>query len=272
MTGAADGSTPPAAAWQPLTFGGVAAFAGARLARLLVVELLVAVAFSATLVWFLGRSYPPVILQAIRKMPNTARVTAGQLQGVSQTLISESKFLAIAVTPEPGSEIGQGADLQIQLRPTDLCVGSVYKPDWGWEFDYGTATTIDLSRSNLEPWWGAWQPVVWTGVALGVIVLLMAAWLVVAAAYMMPAMFVAWYADRSLSWGGAWRLSSAALMPGTLLMAAAVLSYGWHAIDLLGLSLSLVAHFTMGWVYLVGGVIAAPRLFPVADKHNPFAA
>ncbi|MGA2177637.1 MAG: hypothetical protein ABSH38_21895 [Verrucomicrobiota bacterium] len=272
MNSAADGSAPPAPAWQPLTFGGVAAFAGARLGRLLVVELLAAVVFSAAVVWFLQRSYSPIILQAIQKMPETARLAGGQLQGVPGALISESKFLAIAVTPEPGREIGQGADLQIQLRPADLCVGSVFQPDWGWQFDYGTGTTLDLSRTHLEPWWGAWQPVLWTGLGVALVLLLFAAWWAMATVYVAPAMFLGWFADRNLSWVGAWRLASAALMPGALLMAAAVFSYAWHTIDLLGLSFFFTAHLIIGWVYLVGGVCAAPRLFPRNTKQNPFAS
>ncbi len=272
MNPGADGSALPPAAWQPLTFGGVAAFAGARLGRLLLVELLAAAAFSAAVVWFLQRSYSPVILQAIQKMPPTARVAAGQLQGVPGTLISESQFLAIAVTPQPGSDIGQGADLQIQLRPTDFCVGSVFQPDWGWEFDYGPGTKLDLSRTNLEPWWGAWQPVLWTGVGLALVLLLLVTWWVMAAVYMAPGMFLAWFADRKLSWSGAWRLASAALMPGALLMAVAVVSYACQAADLLGLSFFFVAHLIIGWVYLVGGAWASPRLFADAAKRNPFSA
>ena len=81
-----------------------------------------------------------------------------------------------------------------------------------------------------------------------------------------------WFADRNLSWVGAWRLASAALMPGALLMAAAVFSYAWHTIDLLGLSFFFTAHLIIGWVYLVGGVCAAPRLFPRNTKQNPFAS
>jgi hypothetical protein len=268
----ADGSAPPPAAWQPLTFGGVAAFAGARLGRLLVVQLLTAVFFSATLIWFLQRSYSPIILQAIQKMPESVRLAGGRLQGVPRTLISESRFLAIALTPESGGEIGQGADLQVQLRPTDFCLSSIFQPDWGWEFAYGADTTLDLSRTSLEPWWGAWQPVLWTGLGLALLLFLFVIWWVMATLYMAPAIFVAWFADRNLSWTGAWRLASAALLPGALLMALAIFSYACQAIDLLGLSFFFIAHLIIGWVYLVGGACASPRLFTGAAKQNPFSS
>jgi len=272
MNAPAEDCSPPARAWQPLTFGGVAAFAQARLRRLLAAQLLVAVVFSASVVWFLQRNYWPVVHQAIEKMPETARIFRGQLQGVPRPLISESKFLALAVTPAPGREIGQGADLLIQLRQSDFRTVSVFQPDWGWEFDYGAGTTLDLSRSRLEPWWEAWQPVILTAVGMVLLLLLLAGWWVTAAFYMIAAVLLAWFADRSLPWRAAWRLSSAALLPGALLLSAAVFSYAWHAIDLLGLSCLFVAHLLMGWVYLAGSVCAAPRLLAAGATRNPFSA
>jgi hypothetical protein len=272
MNPAAEVSAAPATAWQPLTFAGVAAFAEARLGRLLAAELLVAVVLSGVVVWFLHRGYSPVVLQAIEKMPDTARIVRGQLQGVRGAVLSESKFLAIAVTPEAEREIGQGADLQVQLRQTDFCIGSVFRPDWGLEFEYGAGTSVELSRKRLEPWWEAWQPVCWTTVGLALVIVVLAAWWLVAALYTPAAMFIAWFSDRRLSWKGTWQISSAALMPGALLMAAALFSYGWRAIDLLGLSIFFVAHFIMAWVYVAGGVCAAPRLSCAAAKRNPFSA
>jgi hypothetical protein len=239
---------------------------------LLVVELLAAVVVSASVVWFMHRSYSPVILQAVDKIPETARIVRGRLEGVPSSLIFESKFLAIAVTPDSDHEIGQGADLQIQFRQTDFCLNSVFRSDWGLEFDYGTETSLDLGRSRLEPWWGAWQPVVWTAIGVALVPALLLLWALVAAVYMVPAWALAWFGDRSLSWTGAWRLCSAALMPGSLLLASAILSYGWRALDLLGLSLFYLAHLIMGWVYLVGGVRATPRLFAETSKQNPFSA
>ena len=67
-------------------------------------------------------------------MPESARVEDGKLQGVTNNLISESKLLAIAVTPETSEEIGQGADVQFQVRQTDFCVSSIFQPDWGMVF------------------------------------------------------------------------------------------------------------------------------------------
>jgi len=272
MSHAAEGSSPPAAAWQPLTFGGVAAFASARLGRLMLVGFLAAVVFGAGLVWFLQRDYCPVIFQAVQKMPETARVAAGRLQGVPNTLISESKLLAIAVTPESAADIGQGADVQFQLRQTDFCIGSIFRPDWGLEFDYGRGAALNLSRSSLEPWWGAWQPVLLTAAGAGAVMLILASWTVLSTIYMAPAKFIAWYADRDLSWSGAWRLCFASMAPGALVLAFGLFLYGMQMIELLQLSFFYAAHLVMGWIYATGAVWVSPRLFPRVERKNPFAA
>jgi hypothetical protein len=253
-----------------LTFGGVAAFAGARLGRLLAAELAAAIMVAACAVWFLHRAYCPVILQAIQKMPDTARVAQGALQGVPDTLIAESKFLAIAATPQSGGAIGQDADLQIELRQNDFCAGSVFWPDWGWDFHYRRGLVFNLARSNLEPWWSAWQPVLLIATGATTVLCLLLAWTVLASIYMAPAKFIAWFADRYLSWGGAWRLASAALLPGAIMLTGAMVLYGWSVIDLVGLSFFVGLHIILGWVYLVGASCKVTRLFPAASKHNPF--
>jgi hypothetical protein len=271
MTGPADGPSPPPAAWQPLTFGGVAAFASAGLGRLLLLALLASAIFGGGLVWLIARDYCPVVLQAIQKMPESARVVNGKLQGVTNGLSSETKLLAIAVTPESASEIGQGADVQFQVRQTDFCVSSIFRPDWGLEFDYDRRAALNLGRSALEPWWSAWQPVLLAGAGVATVVAILASWVVLAAIYMAPAKFAAWFADRNLSWTGAWRVCFAAMTPGSLLMTFAVLLYGWQAIDLVKLSFFWLAHLVIGWIYVGGGVWARPRLFPRLTERNPFA-
>jgi hypothetical protein len=261
----------PPAAWQPLTFGGVAAFATGRTGRLLALELTVAVAVAVCAVWFLHRAYCPVILQAIQKMPDTARVAQGRLQGVPDTLIAESRFLAIAAMPQAGGEIGQDADLQIKLRQNDFCAGSIFWPDWGLDLPYGRDAAINLGRSNLEPWWSAWQPVLLAAAGTAVVLFLLASWAVLASIYMALAKLIALFADRYLTWPGAWRLSAAALMPGAIVLAGGLILYGWSVIDLVGLSFLFIIHFIVGWVYLVGASCGASRLFPSQVKRNPFA-
>jgi hypothetical protein len=270
MNESAEGAEATPTAWQPFTFGGVAAFAGARMRRLLVAELAAALMAAVCLVWFLHRAYCPVILQAIQKMPDTARLAGGALQGVPETMIAESKFLAIAAKPRSGGDIGQDADLQVELRRNDFCAGSVFWPDWGLDFPYRQDIVVNLARSNLEPWWSAWQPVLLLAAGAATVLFLLLSWAVLASIYTAPAKFVAWYADRYLTWGGAWRMASAALMPGALTLTGAIILYSWSVIDLVGLSFFVALHVILGWVYVVGGSCKVSRLFPSDSKRNPF--
>lgn len=271
MSGAVDGADPLRPAWQPFTFGGLAAFARARLGRLLLAELLAALVSGGCVVFFLQWAYVPIIAQTIQKMPETARISRGHLVGIGAPIITESKLLAIAFTPETSEPIGQSADVQVQFRFSNFRIGTVFRPDWGWESDYWPGA-LELSRSNLEPWWGAWHPVLLTLAGLITIVLLFGIWALLAAIYTLLAKFMAWYGDRQLLWGGAWCLCSAALLPGAILMCLAILLYAWQVADLVGFAFLLVAHFVVGWVYVVGGALACPREFLNPIKHNPFVS
>lgn len=270
MSGAADGATPSRAAWQPFTFGGLTAFARAPLGRLLLVELATAILVGASVVYFLHRAWSPVILQSIQQMPESAKIAGGRLTGVDETLIAGTKLFAIAVTPESSEQIGQSADVQVQFRPADFRIGSVFCPDWGWEFEYGPKVSLPLGRPNLEPWWGAWQPVLLTGAGLAVVVLLFGIWAMLALIYTLPAKCIAWLANRQLSWLGGWRLGSAALLPGAILMGAALLLYAGQVVDMIGLASFFVTHLIIGWIYVLGGVWACPPLFSDILKQNPF--
>jgi hypothetical protein len=272
MSEAVDGATTFRPAWQPFTFGGVAAFSQGRAGRLLLAELVAALLISGSVVGFLQRAYAPVILQAIQEMPETAKIANGRLTGVSATIIAETKLLAIAVTPEQTGSIGQSADVQIQFRPSNLRVGTVFRPDWGWEFDYGPGATLDLTRAALEPWWGAWRPVWLAAAGVAVLAMMFINWALLALIYTPAARLLAWFADCELSWGGAWRVSSAALLPGGLLMGVGIFLYGAQSIDLVGLAFFFVTHFLVGWIYVAGGALACPRLQLDTAARNPFVS
>ena len=117
---ASEGANTPPAAWQPFTFGGVAAFATARAGRVFAFELATAMMTAVCAMWFLHRAYCPVILQAIQTMPDTARVAQGALQGVTNTVIAESKFLGIAARPQPGEQIGDLFRVVDHWRPSTV--------------------------------------------------------------------------------------------------------------------------------------------------------
>jgi hypothetical protein len=272
MSDGADGAVTSPPAWQPFTFGGVAAFARARVGRLLLAEAVAALLLGAICVGFLQHAFVPVIFQAIEEMPEGAKIAGGRLSGVNTTIISATRHLGLAVTPEPRADIGQSSDIQFQFRPSNFRVGSVFRPDWGWEFGYDPAITLDLSRANLEPWWGAWRPVCLAVAGVSVVVGLLIIWAALALIYTVPVKLLAWFADRDLTWNGAWQLSAAGLLPGACLLGLAIFLYGTQSIDVIALGFFYMTHFVSGWIYAVGGTLACPRLERLVPPPNPFGS
>jgi len=60
-------------------------------------------------------------------------------------------------------------------------------------------------------------------------------------------------------------------MPGSLLLALAILLYDFCLFDLVQLSFAFGMHFVIGWIYLFISLLFLKRTAP-ADKVNPFAA
>jgi hypothetical protein len=249
----------------------VAAFAGAPWFRLFLLQVVVAALSAASLVWFLAHCYRPVITQAVETLPSAAGVTNGQLQGFSDVLNSETKFLSIAIAQDEDADIGQIADLQITLRRDHTAVSSLLSSALGSvEFAYGTNSALDLSRAHLEPLWGAWQQVTLAAIGMATVIFLLLLWSALAVIYAPAAKFVAWFCDRKLSWPQAWRLASAALLPGAMLLDLGILLYGWQRVDIFGLAFLFISHFFVGWIYLLAAPVFAPRQSPLPTGPNPF--
>src|SRR5690348_5920625 len=118
-------------AWQPLSFGGVAAFARASLSRLFVVELLVALLVGASVVWFAAKNYSPVILGAIQKMPEQARIENGSLTNLPSQVLSENQLLSLAVDLEESGKFGQSAEVQFELHSDNFRACSLLRSLFG---------------------------------------------------------------------------------------------------------------------------------------------
>ena len=213
---------------------------------------------------------PPSSRKRSKKCPKGASLAGGQLAGLPGVQISETKLLSIAITADEDAELDQSADLQIVLRRDHLEISSILSSALGSvEFDYDSQSALDLSRSHLEPWWGAWRPVVLVAAGLAVVVWLLLVWTVLAWIYAPAAKLVAWFCDRQLSWPGAWRLACAALLPGAVLLALGLVLYGWQMVDVFGLGYFGTVHFLVGWVYLLAAPVFAPRLSSAQHNTQP---
>jgi hypothetical protein len=102
---------------------------------------------------------------------------------------------------------------------------------------------------------------------------LLVSWVGLAFLYAVPVWWLGFFLNRDLSWSGSWKLSSAALLPGALVMLAGISFYDLGALDLVGMLFLFIAHIVVGWAYLVLGVLAAARVnSETGARKNPFRA
>ncbi len=257
-------------AWEPLTPRGVAAFGQARLSRLLLVQLLIALLAGAVTAWFVQRNWAPVISAAIAQMPAEGIIRGGQLDwpGASPVRLGEGHFLALAVDLKHEGQARSPAHVQAEFGERDVKLMSLL----GYiSVPYPRGYALGFNRSDLAPWWGAWRPALLALVVIGVALGLMCVWALLATAYSVPVSLVALFADRALGWRGSWRLSGAALMPGAIVFTCACILYGLGALDLVQLGIAWALHLVIGWVYLPLAIWNTPRV-PGTDAatSNPF--
>jgi hypothetical protein len=270
MTDSADSKS---AAWQPLTPRGVAAFARAPLRRLLLVQFLFALLAATALVWFLRTAWFPTVRAAVDRLPARGEMKSGKLFWTddSPQLLAEGHFLAFVVDTNHSGALRSPAQIQIEFGRDDIFFYSLagyrewpYPADWNFGFN----------RAELQPWWGAWEPPIqWIAFA-GMLFWCLASWTLLATLYFLPVWLGAYFANRDLNLRRSWKLAGAALMPGALVMIAAILFYGFGVLDLVQLAAAVGVHLAASWVYLVWGVWASPSLVPgaAAARENPFAS
>ncbi len=261
-------SVKSAFAWEPLTPRGVAAFAHARPGRLLVVQFIIAVLTAIAVDWFLASGCFPTITAAIKQLPEQGEIRDSRLNwhGELPQLLAEGGFLAFDVDLEHAGQIQSSAQVRIEFGRESIRVFSLlgYR-----EWNYPSGWIMAFNRTDLEPLWGAWKPDI-LAIATGVVIVgLMLSWAVLATVYFFPVWLICFFADRDLNFRQSWRLAGAALMPGALLLTAAIVFYALGMLDLIQMSSAFGAHFVLGWIYLFISPLFLQRASP-SEKRNPF--
>jgi hypothetical protein len=257
-------------AWEPLTPRGVAAFAHARFSRLLLVQFVVAAFGAAAGVWFLSDGCFPTVRTAIQNLPVAGEIRAGRLDWPSHPpqILAEGRFLAFMVDPNHSGQIHSPADVQIEFGKESVRFVSLF----GYtEQDYPRDWIVSLNRSDLEPLWGAWEPELLAIAVLAAVAGLMLAWAALATIYFLPVRLISFFANRNLNFRGSWKLAGAALMPGALLLNAAIVLYDFAVLDLIQFCFVFGAHFALGWIYMFLSQLFLARTDPALPKSNPFA-
>ena len=258
-------------AWQPLTPRGVAAFAGAPLGRLLLVQFTVAFVCAAAVVWFIEQAWSPTVKAAIDRLPAEGNIQSGLLnwKGNSPILLAESRFLALEVDLAHQGQLRSPAHLQVEFGRNGLWIYSLFGRV---QFPYPKTYVIAFNLEELRPWWGAWSPALLTAAGVAVIVGLMASWWFLATLYCLPIWLLALYCDRVLTLRGSWKLAGTALMPGALVMIGAIIFYAFGGLDIVHLIGAWALHLVLGWTYAVLAVLGTIRIqAKTALNSNPFA-
>ena len=261
----------PRYAWQPFTPRGVAAFAHASLTRLVLVQLIVAAVVAATLIWCLCIAWIPVITEAIQRLPSNGFVRRGHLnfEGESPMRLAENSRLGLVVDLAATSSAGRVADLEIAFEK-DRVVLHGPLGDW-WQL-YDPHYLISFNRSELEPAWGAWRRPILFGIAIATITSLFIMWWSLALIYLPLVKLIAFFADRTVNWRSAWRMTAASLLPGACIVALALALYGFGAIDFFRFGLLYLLHVLAGLAFAVTSPLFLPKLPRAPLGKNPFAA
>jgi hypothetical protein len=257
-------------AWQPLTARGVAAFAQASFARLFALQSAFAMLAAVVVIWCLHEGWFPTIRQAILRLPSEGEVRGGRLnwRAESPVMLAEGRLLSICVDLDHEGRLRSPAHVQLEFGGTSYKIISLF----GFvQRNYPKRWIIAANRAEVEPWWGAWRPVILALVAGAVIVGLMFSWAALASVYYLPLWLIAFLMNRELSLAGSWRLAGAALLPGALLLTAATFAYTVGMLDLVRLLVAFALHFVLAFVYL-GISLFKLDLHPEAlpAKTNPF--
>lgn len=258
-------------AWQPLTPHGVALFGAASVKRLLLVQLIFALGAAATVTWFLKADWCPAIREAIRQLPPRGEIWLGVLDWPedSPQVLNKGDFLSFAVDLDHRGAVRSPADLQVEFGRRDVRIFSLF----GYtSFGYPGGWIIAFNQTELDPWWGAWEPAI-LGINAGMVVIgLMAIWAFLSTLYLPLVRLVGFFGDRNLDSRASWRIAGASLMPGALVLTASIGCYGLGLLDVVQLMTAAGIHLVIGWVYLVVSPFFLPRLEPgAAGGKNPFA-
>lgn len=255
-------------AWQPLTFGGLARFAQARLGRIYLFQVLFALICGGIFLWYFATAWAPVVDEAIRQLPDQGALIQGVLdwKGRSPMRLAGSAHVTIDVDLNAAMPDAEAGDWLFVFSRKEVLASSIfgvfaasYPPQW----------SFPVNRQSLDPWWGAHKPFILIGIGGTVTVGLLICWLIMSLVYAPVTRLGAYIMDRKLSALGAWRLSVMALMPGSLWICASLVLYQMRLFEFIGFLAAYILHFVVGWVYITGALYHLPGTIS-SKGGNPF--
>jgi|688.fasta_scaffold178239_3 hypothetical protein len=259
-------------AWQPLTGGGVAAFAQATLVRVVVFQFAFAFAGAFALVLALRLAWVPTVEDALRQLPeHTANVKAGRLNwpGINLVVLGERPQLSLMVNPVEGTKTGQVSDIQAELLPDRLRVrGLLGFVDLAYPPELELPLTLTGGRAAWDAWRTSGAAVAGGLTAAGLI----AGWWILATIYALPVWGIAVLGSRSPGAAGAWKLAAVSQLPATALLFGFLLLYAVRAIPPTGLGVGAVISLLSAWVWIAWAIAKLPASSATASPTEGTAA
>jgi hypothetical protein len=254
---------------QPFTFGGVARFARTSLLRLAGVALAFGLISGIVVSWLAATCIAPVIDEAIANLPNTGSIEGGVLRWPEKDgrLLGANAFASFSVGMNERESESAPVDFTFEFRTNSLVVrsfpGTTVLP-------YPVNTQFELNRTALSPAWGAWRAPILAGLIPGTALVLFCTWALLAIIYAIVPFLIGAMLNRDLTIGGAWKLSVAAQLPGSLMMAFALALYSTGKISAILVFVMLPAHLVPTLCYLLISPCLVPKVEEAGAKNNPF--
>jgi len=246
-------------AWQPFTFGGVAAFATASWRRTLALNLVGATICGLMIVAGFRFGWLPVIDAAVDELPEKGEIQHASLawEESEPRVLAKSSLLQIVVNPSNSARFGDESDLRVELRADDFLVCG-WLGCWSWP--YPTGWIIAVNRPEVLPAWGAWRPFAFWGVFFGGSVWVFVSWVALSVLGAAPLRAAAFYLDREVSLSASARILMAAWIPGGLFFALALFLYGVQQLHVVALAVIGLTHVLMGMIYAVAAITRLPQV------------
>ncbi len=219
--------------------------------------------------WLAARCLAPVIDETIANLPTTGSIERGVLRWPENNgrLLGANPFLSISVSLNDVKSAGAPVDFAFEFRTNRLSIHSLLGRYW---VPYPARSDYELNRTALFPTWGAWRAPILLGLIPGTALALFFSWAFFAVPYALLPRMIGLVLGRDLSYARAWKLAVAAQLPGSLMMAFALVLYSTGKIAVILVFVMLPAHFVPTLIYLVLSPCFVRKKETPASMDNPF--
>lgn len=260
--------------WQPLTGGGVAAFAGATWLRVFAFQFAGALGAVALVLASAQLAWVPTVEGSLAELPESgAEIRAGRLAwpGTESRIWADRPQLALGVIPAGGTPLGLNGDIQVEFRSNALWLRGLlgvaslpYPPD----------LELKLTRTAGPAAWQAWRPVLAVVLGTSGFALHLSLTWAVGLMVLLPVWGAAALCGRMSGFASAAKVSVMSTQAPLLVGWFAAFGYATRALSLSALGFGLGSITVLVAVWCIWSIISLPPGSPKASpskNENPFA-